>query len=94
MSVKAEVFFSTGCNKCRQATKMLRKLSEELGGDRIEWREVDVLAELEYAAALGVRAVPSIAVDGRLRFTGLPSLRMLRAELDRGLTDEDEAAST
>lgn len=93
MSVKVEVFASPGCGKCGQAKETLRRLAEEIGEGRIDWREVDVVEELDYAVELGVLATPAIAIDGQLRFTGLPSIRVLRAEFDRRLAAEGQAES-
>jgi len=91
MSVKVEVFSSPGCSKCGQAKEVLRKLADEIGGGRIEWREVNVLEELDYAVNLGVLSTPAIVINGKLIFTGLPSVRKLRTELDRQLAADGGA---
>lgn len=83
MTIKIEVFSSPGCGKCGHAKTVLQKLAQELGG--IEWREVNVLEELDYAVALGVLSTPAIAIDGELIFTGLPSASKLRAKLEMRL---------
>lgn len=93
MSIKVEVFTSPGCSKCGQAKDVLRKLAEEIGGGRIEWREVNVLDKLDYAVNLGVLSTPAIAIDGELTFTGLPSVRKLRGELERRLAVQGRAGS-
>ncbi|WP_260292612.1 thioredoxin family protein [Sedimenticola hydrogenitrophicus] len=85
MSINVELFSSPGCRSCGQARETLRNLVGEFGESRIEWRVVDVLEELDHAVALGVLATPAIAIDGQLRFTGLPSIRELRAEFTRRL---------
>lgn len=81
MGIIVEVFSSPGCSKCGHAKDVLRKLTEELGGDTIQWREVNILQELDYAVELGVLSTPSIAINKKLIFTSLPSLKKLRAEL-------------
>ncbi len=81
--IKVEVFSSPGCSKCGHAKDVLRRLAVELGG--IEWREVNVLDEIDYAVALGVLSTPAIAIDGELVFSGLPSAGKLRTELDKRL---------
>lgn len=93
MSIKVEVFSSPGCGKCGQAKEVLRKLAEEIGGGRIEWREVNVLEELDYAVNLGVLSTPAIVIDGDLVFTGLPSVRKLRSELGHRLAVKGGAGS-
>lgn len=80
--LKVEVFSSPGCAKCGQAKDVLKKVAEEVGGGRIQWREVNVLDELDYAVKLGVLSTPAIAVNGRLVFTALPSAKKLRAALE------------
>ncbi len=64
---------------------MLRKLADEIGGGAIEWRDVNILEELDYAVALGVLSTPAIAIDDELVYTGLPSKKKLRAELESRL---------
>jgi len=81
MNIKVEVFSSPGCGKCGHAKDVLRKLAEELGGDAIQWREVNILEEIDYAVELGVLSTPSIAINNKLIFTSLPSLKKLRSEL-------------
>ena len=81
MNIKVEVFSSPGCGKCGHAKDVLRKLAEELGGDAIQWREVNILEELDHAVELGVLSTPSIAINNKLIFTSLPSFKKLRSEL-------------
>lgn len=91
MSIKVEVFSSPGCSKCGHAKVVLRKLAEDIGGGLIDWRDVNVLEDLDYAVSLGVLSTPAIAIDGELIFTGLPSVRKLRSELDRRIAVDDGA---
>lgn len=86
--MKIEVFSSPGCAKCGHAKDVLRKVAEEVGRDRIEWREVNVLDEMDYAVKLGVLSTPAIAVNGELLFTALPSEKKLRQTLERILREE------
>lgn len=79
--VKVEVFSSPGCGKCAQAKAVLKAVAEELGQEKIAWREVNILQEMDYAVDLGVMSSPAIAIDGKLVFASLPSARKLRAEL-------------
>ncbi len=85
MSIKVEVFSSPGCGKCGKAKHVLRDIAEEIGGDRINWREVNILDEIDYAIQLGVLSTPSIAIDDELVYTSLPSENKLRSELLRRL---------
>ncbi|MBI1425675.1 MAG: glutaredoxin [Gammaproteobacteria bacterium] len=88
MTIKVEVFSSPGCGKCGHAKEVLRKLADELGGEQINWREVNILEELDYAVALGVLSTPSIAINDELIFTSLPSAKKLRDELVSRLNKE------
>lgn len=81
MTIKVEVFSSPGCGKCGHAKEVLKKLANELGGNTINWREVNILEELDYAVELGVLSTPSIAINDELVFSNLPSAKKLRVEL-------------
>ncbi|MDH5444344.1 MAG: thioredoxin family protein [Gammaproteobacteria bacterium] len=83
--VKVEVFSSPGCGKCGHAKAVLQKIAEEMGTDRIQWREVNVLDDLDYAVSIGVLSTPAIAIDGELTFASLPSAKKLRQELETRL---------
>ena len=83
--IEVEVFSSPGCGKCARAKALLSAVAHELGADRIHWREVDILEEMDYAVELGIMSTPAIAIDGKLVYTSLPSVKKLRAELDKRL---------
>jgi len=85
MSINIEVFSSPGCGKCGHAKEVLRKLVEEIGDDLFQWREVNILEEMDHAVEIGVMSTPSIAINGELIFTSLPSSKKLQAELERRL---------
>jgi thioredoxin len=79
--IKVDVFSSPGCSKCSHTKEILRKLVEELGSDAIQWREVNILNELDHAVQLGVLSTPAISINNELVFTSLPSVSKLRTEL-------------
>lgn len=81
MSIKVEAFSSPGCGKCAQAKDMLKAIIDELGQDRVTWRDVNILDELDYAVELGIFSPPAIAIDGELVFPALPTASRLREEL-------------
>lgn len=85
MSIQVEIFSSPGCSKCGHTRDVLKELVDELGGDKIQWREVNILDEIDYAVKLGVLSAPSIAINGELVFTGSPSEKKLRVELKNRL---------
>ena len=83
--IKVEVFSSPGCGKCTQAKMLLKAIADEIGQDKITWRDVNILEEMDYAVELGVMSSPAIAIDGKLVFSSLPSAATLRAALDKQL---------
>lgn len=83
--LKVEVFSSPGCGKCAQAKEELKLAAEGFGRDKVAWRDVDILEEMDYAVALGVMSPPAVAIDGEIVFSSLPSAGKLRAELGRRL---------
>ncbi len=83
--IQVEVFSSPGCSRCGQVFDVLQTITQEFGADRLEWREVNVLDELDYAVELGVLSMPAIAIDGELVFKSHPSGRKLRDALDERL---------
>ena len=89
MTIKVEVFSSPGCGKCGRAKDVLRKICEDENFENIQWREVNILDELDYAVELGILSTPSIAIDDELVFSSLPSAKKLRAELLRRLGKEN-----
>jgi len=93
MTIKVEVFSSPGCGKCAHAKDALKQIAAELGSGRINWREVNVLEEMDYAVSLGVLSTPAIAVNGRLLFTALPSARKLRETLEAEIRKSFSAPS-
>ena len=88
MSIKVELFTAPGCSRCTHAKETLRRIVEEIGGNRLEWRCVEVLDEIDYAVSIGVLSTPAIAVDGVLVFTSLPSMRKLRDDLKYRIAQE------
>lgn len=79
--MKIEVFATTGCKRCVAAEDELKSVAAAVS-NAIEWRTVDVLEELDYAVDLGVLNLPSVAVDGELLFTSLPSPARFREVLE------------
>ncbi len=78
--MKIEIFYTPGCTECIAAQAKLRTVAQESVKD-LEWRELNVLDDLDYAVELGVLTLPSIAVDGELVFTSMPTVAQLREAL-------------
>lgn len=81
MSILIEAFSAPGCSKCAETREALKAVAEALGKDRVTWRDLNVLEEMDYAVELGVASPPSIAIDGELVFPALPTPEELRREL-------------
>ncbi|MDE2603057.1 MAG: thioredoxin family protein [Bradyrhizobium sp.] len=80
--MKVELFYTPGCEKCADDKDALRATALELVPDLV-WREVNVLEEIDYAVEVGVLTLPSIAIDGEVALSSLPTCRQLRRELIR-----------
>ena len=80
--MKMELFYTPGCEKCTDSKDELRALATELVPDLV-WRELNVLDELDYAVEVGIVTLPSIAIDGEVVFSSLPTPRQLRRELTK-----------
>ena len=78
--MKIEIFYTPGCSECVAAHAKLRTAAQESVND-LEWRELNVLDDLDYAVELGVLTLPSIVVDGELVFTSMPTVTQLREAL-------------
>jgi len=78
--MKVEMFYTPGCPDCVAAHARLRTTAQEAVKNLV-WRELNVLDELDYAVELGVLTLPSIAIDGKLVFTSMPTVAQLRTAL-------------
>ncbi len=88
MNIQVEVFTAPGCGKCGRAREVLKDIADAWVDADINWREVNILDELDYAVELGVLATPAIAIDGDLVFTALPSEKKLRQALRERLEEK------
>ena len=80
--MKVELFHAPGCSRCAAAREDL-KAAAQTAVRELEWREVNVLDEMDYAVDHGVLSLPAIVVDGELVFSSLPTPQQLRAVLTR-----------
>jgi thioredoxin 1 len=78
--MKVEIFHAPGCPACVAAHADLRTAAQEAVQD-LEWREVNVVDNLDHAVDFGVLTLPSIVIDGELVFTSMPTVTQLRAAL-------------
>lgn len=88
MAVHLELFYSPYCPHCRKARERVRAFAANWPAERLEFRELDVLKELDRAVAVGVLQTPALAIDGELIAGPVPSRRalemLLRQRLKRG----------
>lgn len=55
MMIKVELFSVPGCSKCAGAKEALKSVVADVGPDKIAWRDVDILEEMDYATELGLK---------------------------------------
>lgn len=80
IAMKIELFYTPGCSECSAAQARLKEAAEEIVND-VEWHELSVVERIDYAVDLGVLTLPSIAIDGELVFTSMPSPEQWRQAL-------------
>ena len=85
--MKVELFYTPGCEKCADSKDKLKALATGLVPGLV-WRELNVLDEFDYAVEVGVLTLPSIAIDGEVLFSSLPTVRQLRRELIKRIGKE------
>ena len=83
--MKIELFYAPGCDKCAANRESL-KAAAKRAVPSLEWRELDVLENMDYAVDLGVLALPALAIDGVLEFPALPSVKQLVDVINRKST--------
>jgi thioredoxin 1 len=78
--MKIEVFYTPGCSACVARHGELRAAALAVVKD-VEWREINVLDNVDRAVDLGVLTLPSIIIDGEVVFTSMPTVAQLRKAL-------------
>ncbi|MBF24586.1 MAG: glutaredoxin [Pusillimonas sp.] len=94
MTIKIEVFAVPGCPNCAKPQAKLRDVVADFGPDKVHWREVDLLEEMDYAIDLGIMGASALAIDGKLVFASLPKPKALRRELLKRLGGQPASART
>lgn len=80
VTMKVELFYSPGCSACEARNAELRAEANQVV-EGLEWHEVNVLDNVDYAVELGVMTLPSVVIDGELVFTSMPTAVQLRKAL-------------
>ncbi len=78
--MKVDVLHAGGCTKCQRELPALRVAAQAVD-PRVEWRELDIVQEIDYAVELGVLRPPAVAIDSELVFHSLPSADALAAAM-------------
>lgn len=78
--MKVEVLHAIGCEKCLRELDSLRSAARQ-ADPAVEWKEIDILAAIDYAVELGVLRSPAVAIDGALVFASLPTPDALAAAI-------------
>ncbi len=86
--VYVEEFMSPGCVGCPQVKEMLKILSEELSGE-ITVEEVDITIDTTRASQYGIMSVPALAINGELKFMGVPKKEELKKALQEELNKDE-----
>lgn len=76
--VLVEVLTASGCGRCQKARSLAQEAVAELNNARVQYREINVVEEIDYAVQLGVLSTPAIALNGELVFAAPPSKAKLR----------------
>jgi len=80
-----EVLTASDCSNCQRTKSLVKEVIAELDDNRIEYREVNVVEEIDYAVSLGVLRIPAIALNGNLVFSSHPTAVKLRLAIQRYL---------
>jgi small redox-active disulfide protein 1 len=88
--VKVEIFSSPTCKYCPQAVEIVKKVSSEFNG-KVEVREVDITSIAGFHKVLDydILSVPTIAVNGKVKFVGVPREEDVRKALKDALVRLD-----
>jgi hypothetical protein len=75
-----EMFYTPGCTACAVRHDELRAAAQKVLKN-LDWREINVLDNVDRAVELGVLTLPSIVIDGELVFASMPTVTQLRQAL-------------
>jgi glutaredoxin len=78
--IRIDVFCAPNCNRCNNAIDLVKTIANE-DPKKFQYRKIDVVEEIDYAVSLGIRATPSIAINGTLIFTSCPDSVTLKKHL-------------
>ncbi len=85
--IKIELFSASNCNRCIKAKKQLQNMIIKLADSRLDYHELNVVNELDYAVSLGILITPAIAINGKLVFSAIPTFNQLQNEINNCLSE-------
>ena len=89
--IKVELIAVYGCSKCAERRQELKAAAEQAAKGKLLWRDVNVLDEIDYVVGMGVLTLPAIAINGKLVFKALPSVRDMKREVLKHLDPQPGA---
>ena len=78
-SVRVELFFAAGCDRCTEARRALREVAQSTL--HAEWKEIDIAKNPDRAADVGAVSTPAVAINGELVFKTMPTPAQLRSAI-------------
>lgn len=89
-----EIVTSPECSRSRKALRALRRFARRRR-EKIILREVSIITEegMERAMDINAYATPTIAINGRIAFVGVPSVRDMERIFEKAREMEIEGRS-
>ena len=86
MAVKLELFYSPTCPLCPRVRELVISLDDEVLGN-VQVEEVNVYSSegLKRAESYGIRSVPAMILNGKVKLTGVPTKSTLVNAVQREL---------
>lgn len=79
MAIKIKLLKTPGCGACEKSKKAIEKVSEDFD---IDFDEIDLTEEPEYAREYRVMTAPGILIDGEKEFEGGVTEKQLKEKLE------------
>ncbi|MBL4865600.1 MAG: thioredoxin family protein [Pseudomonadales bacterium] len=76
--VVVEVLTASYCSRCQKAKSLVKDVISEFDEANIQYREINVVEEIDYAVSLSILSTPAIALNNELVFAALPSKAKLQ----------------
>ena len=77
--MKIELFYNPTCHVCPKAKKLVKKLLKKYPD--VEYIELNAFENQDRVRELGFDMVPTIVIDGKLWYSGMPDKKALKKEI-------------